>query len=295
MVNSMGKIVRYITEDGGAYIIVCDSSDVVSEAEKIHKTSAVVTAALGRLLTGCAMMGSMLKNLEDSVTVRINGGGPAGSLIAVSDGLSNVRGYVENPVVELPLNSSGKLNVSGAVGKNGTISVIKDLSLKEPFSGTTSLVSGEIAEDITNYYAESEQIPTVCALGVLVNPNLSVNCSGGFLLQLLPGYNDKLIETIESSIAALPSVTDMLSSHLSIDDIALRAMSGLKIEKLDETEFSYKCYCSKERVERALISMGSQELEQMADENKDIEVECHFCDKKYIFTPDEIRTLIKKH
>ncbi len=289
----MGKLVRYITKDGSAYIVACDSSDVVRDAEEIHKTSAVVSAALGRLLTGCAIMGSMLKGEEDSVTIRVNGGGPTGSLIAVSDSRANVRGYVQNPVVELPLNDKGKLDVSSAVGKNGTISVIKDLSMKEPFSGTTELVSGEIAEDITNYYAVSEQTPTVCALGVLVNPDLTINCAGGFLIQLLPGCPNDVIDAIETSVLKLPSITEMLSSGMTTDEIAVKAMDNLDLDKLDETEFSYKCYCSRERVENALISTGKDSLKEMAECGENTVVECHFCDKKYVFTPDEIAALMR--
>ena len=199
----MGKIVRYITTDGSAFVIAGDTTDMVSKAENIHKTSAVTTAALGRLMTAASMMGVMLKGKDDSVTLRLNGGGPAGVVLAVSDSQGNARGYVENPVVEIPLNDKGKLGVRGAVGTDGFLYVMKDMGLKEPYVGNTQIVSGEIAEDITNYFAVSEQTPTVCALGVLVNPDLSVANAGGFMIQLLPGCPDETISKIEASIRVL--------------------------------------------------------------------------------------------
>ncbi|MCD7723765.1 MAG: Hsp33 family molecular chaperone HslO, partial [Clostridiales bacterium] len=222
----------------------------------------------------------------------VNGSGPIGAMIAVSDSSSGVRGYVQNPIVELPLNSKGKLDVGAAVGKNGHLSVVKDLGLKEPFCGTTALVSGEIAEDFTNYFAVSEQTPSICALGVLVNPDLSVNCAGGFLIQLLPGCPESVIDSIESSVSQLKSVTQMLSSGFGADDIAKAALSAMPIDKLDEADFSYKCSCSRERVEKALISTGKDALAEMAASKDDTVVECHFCDKKYVFTPAQISNLI---
>ena len=290
----MGKIVRYITEDGSAFVIAADTSDMVRKMEEIHKTSAVTTAALGRLLTASSMMGDMLKGEEDSITLRLNGNGPAGSLIAVSDSHGNARGYVQNTVVELPLNDKGKLDVKGAVGTNGYLYVLKDIGLKEPFVGTTEIVSGEIAEDITNYFAVSEQTPSVCALGVLVNQDLTVNCAGGFIIQLLPGCPEEIISNIEKSLSDIPSITQMISDGMNTDDIAKRAMQGINIDKLDEYEISYKCNCSKDRVEKALISTGMESLKEMAESNEDTVVECHFCEKSYKFTPDDIKNIIKK-
>lgn len=290
----MGKIVRYITEDGSAFVIAADTSDMVRKMEEIHKTSAVVTAALGRLLTASSMMGDMLKGEDDSITLRLNGNGPAGSLIAVSDSHGNARGYVQNTVVELPLNDKGKLDVKGAVGTNGYLYVLKDIGLKEPFVGTTEIVSGEIAEDITNYFAVSEQTPSVCALGVLVNPDLTVNCAGGFIIQLLPGCPEEMISNIEKSLSDIPSITQMISDGMNTDDIAKRAMQGINIDKLDEYEISYKCNCSKDRVEKALISTGMESLKEMAESDEDTVVECHFCEKFYKFTPDDIKNIIKK-
>lgn len=288
----MGKIVRYITEDGSAFVIAADTTDVVAKAEQIHKTSAVNTAALGRLMTAASMMGDMLKGKDDSITLRINGGGPAGSIIAVSDSGGNVRGYVENPVVEIPLNSAGKLDVKGTVGTNGFLYVFKDLGMNEPYVGQTEIVSGEIAEDITNYYASSEQTPSVCALGVLVNPDLTVAAAGGFLIQLLPGCPDEIIDKIEYSVSDIEPVTTMLSKGMTADDIAKRALKNIKIDKLDENEIEYRCNCSRERVAAALVSTGRESLEEMADSGENTTVECHFCDKVYTFTPDDIRKLI---
>lgn len=289
----MGKIVRYITEDGSAFVIACDSTDMVAEMERIHKPSATVTAALGRLLTATSMMGDMLKSKDDSITVRMNGGGPCGDLIAVSDYEGNARGYVQNPIVEIPVNEIGHLDVKGAVGTNGQLYVIKDIGMKEPYVGQTPIVSGEIAEDITNYFATSEQTPSVCALGVLVNPDLTVKHAGGFIIQLLPFCPEETIEKIEKNISTIESVTTMLSNGYSADDIAKRALQGLNVDKLDESNMCYKCNCSKERVEAALISTGIENLSEMANDTEDTRVECHFCDKTYVFTPNDIKVLIK--
>ncbi len=289
----MGRIVRYITEDGSAYIIACDSGDVISEAQKIHKSSPVVTAAFGRLLTATAIMGATLKGKNDSITVRINGSGPTGSLIAVSDSSSNVRGYVQNNFVNIPLNSNGKLDVASAVGKDGTISVFKDLGLKEPFSGVVPLYSGEIAEDITEYYVMSEQIPSMCALGVSIDENSVIKCAGGFLIQLLPGCSEITIDKIEASVSSLDTVTQLLSKGNDIDYIANKALSGLNITKTDEKTFEYKCYCSRDKVKSALVSTGKDALEDMADSDENTVVNCHFCNKQYIFTPEQIRQLIQ--
>ncbi|MBQ8980714.1 MAG: Hsp33 family molecular chaperone HslO [Eubacterium sp.] len=289
----MGKIVRYIMTDGSAFVIATDSTDIIAEMEQIHKTSATVTAALGRLTTAASMMGDMLKSAEDSITLRINGGGATGDLIAVSDSQGNPRAYVQNPVVEIPLNAKGKLDVSGAVGTDGQLYVIKDIGMKEPYVGQTPIVSGEIAVDITNYFATSEQTPSVCALGVLVNPDLTVKHAGGYIIQLLPSCEDEIIDKIEQNIATIPSVTEMLEKGMNADDIAKTAMNGLEIEKLDESDTSYKCNCSKERVENALISTGIDNLREMAESDEDTEVQCHFCNKTYVFTPNDVKNLIK--
>ena len=289
----MGKLIRCITSDGQVMATAVDTTDIVNRAEQIHKTSAVVTAALGRLLTAGTMMGNMLKGKNDSLTLRVNGDGPAGSLIVAADFNGDVRGYVQNPVVEIPLNTKGKLDVGTAVGKNGLLYVLKDLGLKEPFSGSVPLVSGEIAEDITSYYALSEQIPTVCALGVLVNPDLSVKAAGGYIIQLLPAASDETIEKIEKGISELKSVTAMLDSGMTTEKIIKTALKYFEVEVLYSQDIEYKCDCSKDRVSKALISLGKEELTEMAEEMEVTEVKCHFCDKVYKFTSEELIKLIK--
>lgn len=290
----MGKIVRYITKDGSAFIIAADSTDAVYKMERIHKPSAAVTAGMGRLMTAASLMGVMLKDKDDSVTLRFNGNGPAGCVIAVSDWQGNCRISVENPIVELPLNSKGKLDVSGALGNSGYLYVVKDIGLKEPFIGTTQIVSGEVAEDITNYFAVSEQTPSVCSLGVLINPDLTVNCAGGFLIQLLPGCPENVIDVLEKNISVLPPVTQMLSGKMTVDEMAVKAMGGLDLDKLDETEFTYKCNCSRQKAQAAMLAAGKKELEDMLKDGKPAVVECHFCDKRYEFDLEDIKSLIKK-
>lgn len=288
----MGKIVRTISKDGGVMCCAIDSTDAVARMEQIHKTSAVITAGEGRLLTAASMMGAMLKSRDNSVTLRVEGNGPAGCLIAVADGSGNVKGYMTQPIVELPLNSRGKLDVSGAVGKEGFLSVIKDLGMKEPYIGQVPLVSGEIAEDITSYYAVSEQIPTVCGLGVLVTPDLTVAAAGGYLLQLLPGASEETIDKVEENIRLMPPVSTMIQQGMTPEQIAFRALEGFEPNVLDEFEIGYVCDCSRARVERALISIGKKELEQMAEEEEQVEVGCQFCDTKYCFTRKELNQLI---
>lgn len=290
----MGKLYRAISADGSAFAAVLDAKDIVSEIERIHKTSAVVTAGLGRLTIGASLMGYMLKGKDDSITLRVDADGQTGQLVAVSDSMGNVKSCVNNPVVEIPLNAQGKLDVGGAVGHNGTLSVVKDLGLKEPYVGVVPLVSGEIAEDIASYYATSEQIPTVCSLGVLVNPDLSVKSAGGFLVQLLPFADEKCIDVIENNLKKLRPVSAMLADGTTPEEIAGMLLDGLEPEPLDESEPVYKCDCSRERTERVLVSLGKQELSSIADEGKDTSVSCHFCGKEYIFTAEEIRNLAEK-
>ncbi|MBQ2746708.1 MAG: Hsp33 family molecular chaperone HslO [Clostridia bacterium] len=290
----MGKLIRCITSNGQVMATAVDTTDIVNKAEQIHTTSAVVTAALGRLLTAASMMGNMLKGKDNSLTLRVQGGGPVGALIAVSDFNGDVRGYVTNPVVELPLNDKGKLDVGGAVGKEGNLYVIKDLGLKEPYNGMVPLISGEIAEDITAYYALSEQTPTVCALGVLVNPDLSVKVAGGYIIQLLPAAENATIDKLEDGIRDIESVTKMLSSGMTPEDIIRRALKNFEVEVLYEQNIEYKCNCSKQRVEKALISIGKAELESMAAEMDEANINCHFCDKVYKFSKAEIEALARK-
>jgi molecular chaperone Hsp33 len=288
----MATSVRCISVDGTLTVTAIDGTDIVNRAAEIHKTSAVTSAALGRLLCAASLMGSALKGKDDSLTLRINGGGPAGTVMAVSDSEGNVRGYVQQPVVELPLNKLGKLDVAGAVGKNGFVTVIKDLGLKDPYVGQTPIVSGEIAEDLTAYFASSEQIPTVCALGVLVNPDLTIKAAGGFLIQLLPTAQDDTIDKVERSIEGLPSVTTLLTQGLTPEEICRRALRLFDLEVLDTASPAYRCRCSREKVEAALISTGKEELLEMAQQQT-TEVQCQFCDKVYRFSSDEIRALVR--
>ncbi len=290
----MSKIVRTISKDASVVASAIDAKAIVSEIERIHKPSAVVTAALGRLSIAASLIGNGLKGDNDSVTVRMDGGGPTGILIAVADSSGNVKSYVNNPIVEIPLNKFGKLDVAGTVGSEGTLSVVKDLGLKEPYVGQVPIVSGEVAEDIASYFAVSEQIPTVCGLGVLVNPDLTVRAAGGYLIQLLPFADEGCIDILEANVNKLPPVTAMLDSGMTSEDIAKQVLDGLDPEVLDSLEVSYRCDCSKERVERALISLGREELVKMAEEEEKIEVCCHFCDKKYIYSKDEILSLSKR-
>jgi len=287
----MGKLYRAISADGSVFAEVLDGKDIVSEIERIHKTSAVITAGLGRLSIGASLMGYMLKGENDSITLRVDGGGESGQLVAVADSMGNVKSSVANPVVEIPLNAQGKLDVGGAVGKDGTLSVVKDLGLKEPYVGVIPLVSGEIAEDIASYYATSEQIPTVCSLGVLVNPDLTVRSAGGFLVQLLPFADEKCIDVIEKNLSEMKPVSALFDEGATPQEIADMLLKGLDPNVLDEAEPVYRCDCSRQRTERVLISIGKSELESIANEGKDTSVCCHFCGKEYVFTPDEIRKL----
>lgn len=289
----MGTLCRKISADGSAFVEVLDAKDIVAEVERIHKTSAVVTAGLGRLTIAASLMGYLLKGDDDTITLRVEGGGPAGQFTAVADSSGNVRSSVTNPVVELPLNSAGKLDVGGAVGTDGTLSVVKDLGLKEPYVGVIPLISGEIAEEIASYYATSEQIPTVCSLGVLVNPDLTVRAAGGYLIQLLPFADESCIDIIEANVGKMPPISAVLDEGRTPEEIADMLFEGLSPDPLETRHPVYKCTCSRERTERILISLGRDELESIADEGKDTTVNCHFCGKEYVFTPDEIRGLIK--
>ena len=288
----MGRLIRTISEDGSVIALAVDSADIVGRAAQIHSTVPVTTAALGRLLSAASLMGSMLKGKNDSLTLRVSGDGPAGTVLAVADSKGNCKGTITNPVIDIPPKTKGKLDVGKAIG-NGTLSVMKDLGLKEPYVAQVPLISGEIAEDITGYYASSEQTPTVCALGVLVNGDMTVAAAGGFLIQLLPGADESVISAVESGLEGLRPVTEMLSSGMTLEEIIAAALPGFKMETLDESNPVYECDCSRSRVERALISIGREELDEMAKEEK-TEVTCRFCDKIYSFSGSEIAALGRK-
>lgn len=290
----MDRIITAISADGMVRCQVIDSTAIVNRVEQIHKTSATATAALGRLVTAASLMGSHLKGKDESLTLRIKGEGPIGSIIAVSDYEGNVRGYVENPIVEIPLSPAGKLDVSGAIGANGQLSVIRDFGFGDPYVGTTELYSGEIAEDITAYYAYSEQTPTSCGLGVLVNKDLSVIHAGGFLLQLMPDATDENITQLEKNLGNIKPVTTMMSEGKTLEDILGILMDNMEPKIIEEHNIEYRCNCSRERVEKALISIGRKDLEELKEEDEVTQVDCHFCNEKYNFTRDEISKLIEQ-
>lgn len=289
----MGKLLRAITTDGAILATVLDSTDMCSRAEQIHQSSATVTAAIGRLMTAASMMGAALKNDTDTITLRISGKGPAGPVIAVADAFGNARVSVVNPVVELPLNDKGKLDVGGAIGTDGFLSVVRDSGTGEPQTGYSPIVTGEIGDDLTYFFANSEQVPTVCALGVLVAPNLSVQAAGGYLLQLLPGADDETITQLEKTIPTVPAVSAMINDGLSGRDILAHALEGFEFEVIEEREVAYRCNCSRERVERVLLSLGHEELNCLASEQESTDVACHFCEKHYAFTARELLDLAK--
>ena len=288
----MGKLVRMMSDDGSVVVCALDSTDIVSRIEQIHQPSAVVTAALGRLSTAASMIGFSLKGENDTLTLRLDGNGPAGRIIAVSDANGCVKSCADNYIVEIPLNEAGKLDVRGAVGTDGYLSVIKDLGLKEPYIGQTPIVSGEIAEDITNYYAVSEQTPTVCGLGVLVNPDLSVRAAGGFLVQLLPFAEDACIDKLEENLKTLPPVSSMIEQGLSPREICERLLDGFSPELLEEASPVYHCGCSEERARKTLKSLPVEQLEEICAEDHGAKIVCHFCENRYQFDEAALRYLI---
>ena len=285
----MANLIRGLSENDGVVFCGVDSTQIVRKAEKLHTTSATCSAALGRLLTGAALMGSMLKDDRDQITLRVSGGGPAGVVIACTDGTGNVKGCIDHPLVELPAKPNGHLDVGGAVGKDGVLTVIRDNRLqKEPTVGQVPLVSGEIAEDLTAYYAYSEQVPTVMALGVLVDKDLSILCAGGFMVQLLPGATDAEIDQLEKNIAAMPSVTTLLHEGKTPEDMMQLALAGFEPNVLDERDVHYQCDCSAERTKEMLFSLGRKELVRMRDEDPACEVVCHFCHSKYQYDLNDL-------
>ncbi len=286
-------LVRGMTMDGLVKVVAIRSTELVRKGAQIQKTTPNATAAFGRALTAASMMGNMQKVENGSMTLQIKGDGPIGSIVCVSDATGNVRGYVYEPNVPLVEKHPGKLDVGATVG-NGTLTVIRDLQMKEPYVGSIPLVSGEIGDDVTAYFAQSEQTPTACALGVLVDTDLSVKVAGGYLIQLLPGATEETIDAVEKGIQRAGAVTAMLEQGMTPEDILGQVCGDLGVVFMETTEVSYKCYCDRDRVTAALISLGRKELTEIADEGKTFPVECQFCDEVYEFTPDDIRELLKK-
>lgn len=285
-------IVRGITKDGFVKAMAISSTNLVERARRIHKTTPTATAALGRVLTAASMMGNLQKVDNGALTLQVKGGGPLGTILATSDATGNVRGYVHNPSITLLEKCAGKLDVGAAVGKDGMLTVIRDLQMKEPYIGSVALVSGEIADDVTAYFAQSEQTPTACALGVLVDTDQSVKVAGGYLIQLLPGTPDEVIDKLEAGIQKAGAVTPMLDEGLSPEEILRRVLADFETEFLETTPVEYRCYCSRERVAQTLITIGRKDLQELVEENKPIRVECQFCDNVYEFSPQELQTLL---
>ena len=286
-------LVRGMSMDGFVKAVAIRSTELVRRGAQIHGTTPNATAAFGRALTAASMMGNMQKVENGSMTLQIKGGGPIGSITCVADPVGNVRGFVTQANVPLVEKFPGKLDVGATVGTDGTLTVIRDLQMKEPYIGSTQLISGEIGDDITAYFANSEQTPTACALGVLIDRDQSVKVAGGYLLQLLPGATEETIEKLEQGIRRAGAVTPMLEQGMTPEDILGQVCGDLGIVFLETQEVSYKCYCSRERVERALISLGREELTQIMGEEKDFPVECQFCDTIYRFTPEDIQKILE--
>ncbi|MCC8064379.1 MAG: Hsp33 family molecular chaperone HslO [Clostridiales bacterium] len=285
------EIVRVITSDGAVMASAITGREMVEQARQIHSTTPVATAALGRALMGASMMGNQLKGEDNSVTLQFKGGGPLGTITCVAEASGDVRGYVQNSKVMLPLNDLQKLDVGGAVGRDGTLTVIKDLGMREPYVGQVPLVSGEIAEDLTAYFATSEQFPTACALGVLVDTDLTVKAAGGYLIQLLPGADDAVIDKVERGVRKSGYVTEHFAKGVTPLALVQEILSEFEVEVLETVPVAYRCDCSRERVSRALISLGKQELEDIVREQNGCTLSCQFCGKEYAFSGEELRQL----
>jgi len=286
-------IIRGMAADNQIRVFSATTKHTVEEARHLHQTSPVATAALGRLMTAAAMMGTMLKDEQDLLTLQIKGSGPLGGIVVTANSKAQVKGYVYNPDVDLPLNDQGKLDVSGALGL-GIMSIIKDIGLKKPYIGQTHLVSGEIAEDLTYYFANSEQIPSVVALGVLIDRDGTVKQSGGFIIQLLPDASENLIEILEKNLLEMPSVTQLLEQGYNPEEIVRHALGELDLVIHQTIETNFNCNCNKEKVEKALISIGKKDIKEMIDDGEPVELNCHFCSKKYIFSIDELKDILIK-
>lgn len=290
----MGKMVRALSEDGGVLCCAINSTDMVREMSRLHEASPVVTAALGRMTTAASMMGGMLKYEGDTLTLRINGGGLCGTLTAVADYRGNVKCCAGNAAASVPAKPDGSLDVPGVIGQNGTLTVVKDMGLKEPYVGQIPLSSGNIAEDITAYYTVSEQLPTIVSLGIVFGEGAKIEAAGGFMVQVVPPISEQSVQALERNLADMDGITRMLENGLEPGEIALRALSGLGGDILDKWEAQYYCDCSRERTRGILMALGKDEIEKLAAEQQETEVCCHFCNKKYHFSADELLKMLKE-
>ena len=290
----MDKLVKAVAMDGGIRIIGAITTDLVNKGVKVHNCSATAAAALGRMLTAGALMGTMLKSDKDTLTLKIQGGGEARGVVVTSYADGHVKGYIGNPYVDLPANDKGKLDVGGAIGKNGMLTVIKDMGLKEPYVGQTPIYSGEIGDDLAYYFTVSEQTPSAVGLGVLVNEDLSVKAAGGFIIQMMPGADDMAADLVTYRLEEISSITDFISKGMSIEEILEFIFEGMNLKILEHLTPEYRCDCSRERVKRALISIGKKDLGELYNDNKTEELKCEFCNKSYHFNHEEIGQLMEK-
>lgn len=286
------KIYTGITADKSVRFFIADTTELVQKASELHETSPVSTAAFGRTLTGAAIMGKMLKNEQDRLTFQISGSGEIKSILIVSDSTGNVKGYISAPQVDLPLRADGKLDVGGAVGKDGHLVVIKDYGLKDPFVGKSALVSGEIAEDLASYFMHSEQQPSIVSLGVYINPDLSVKSAGGFIIQPLPFAGDEVIDKLEALVVDMPTMTELFSEGLTPEEMAQKVLKGFEVEMTSESPIDFLCDCDKDKFERGIMTLAKKDIQDMIDEDGQAEVQCHFCNKTYLFNKKDLEAII---
>ncbi len=292
IMEKQSKIIRAISVEGSAFIHACDATAIVAKAREIHDTSKTMTAALGRALIACSLMSAQLKGEKNTLTLQFQGDGPAGTVLCVGDSKGNVKGYAQNPETELPPNDLGKLDVGGAIG-HGTLHVMKDLGMNEPYHGMCPIVTGEIGEDITEYYATSEQIPSACALGVRVNRDLTVKSAGGFLVQLLPGADPNIITKLEENLKNIGSVSQKIAEGMTPYQIIEQVFADIPFDILDENDIQYSCACSREKYSRILATLNQKDLKSLIEENQPVETVCNFCGEKYVFEIDELKKYVK--
>ncbi|MCX7694990.1 MAG: Hsp33 family molecular chaperone HslO [Caloramator sp.] len=288
----MGKLVRATASNGDIRLFAAITTDIVEKARQIHDLSPTASAALGRLLTAGSIMGTMLKGEKDTLTLSMNGRGPAGNLVVVANSKGNVKGYISNPHVDLPLNEKGKLDVGGAIGKEGFLNVVKDMGLKDPYVGSVPIYTGEVGDDIAYYFTVSEQVPSAVVLGVLVDTDISIKSAGGLVIQMMPGANELLADIITFRLQEIPPLSTLIAEGKTCEDILNLLFDDMDLKIHEEIDIAYECDCSRQRVERALIALGKEELERLKEEEDVMQVECHFCERRYQFTKDDIQNLI---